>query len=88
LLTQLRTIWDGQQWQAMDKQSLDQLKAGEWHVTHPDEAGTPLNEVSTRHLKLQASILICKYTKVGGRIAPPTSIPNRRKFVMISTVPQ
>jgi len=36
------------QWQAMDKQSLDQLKAGEWHVTHPDEAWQPrLNEVST-----------------------------------------
>jgi hypothetical protein len=36
------------QWQTMDKQSLDQLKAGEWHVMHPDEAWQPrLNEVST-----------------------------------------
>jgi hypothetical protein len=32
--------------QTMDKQSLEQLKAGEWRVTHPGEAWQPrLNEV-------------------------------------------
>jgi hypothetical protein len=34
-------------WQVMDKQMLEQLKAGEWRVTHPAEAWQPrLNEVS------------------------------------------
>jgi len=38
------------QWQAMNKQSLEQLKAGEWGVTHPREAWQPrLDEASPDH---------------------------------------
>jgi hypothetical protein len=38
------------QWQAMNKHALEQLKAGEWGVTHPHEAWQPrLDEASPDH---------------------------------------
>jgi len=33
------------QWQALDKQSLEQLKAGEWRVTHREAAWQPRLDV-------------------------------------------
>ena len=39
-------------WQTMDEQSLEQLKAGAWRVTHPEEAWQPrLNEASSPALE-------------------------------------
>ena len=41
------------QWQTMDKQSLEQLKAGEWRITHLAEAWQPgLNEASDPALEI------------------------------------
>jgi hypothetical protein len=38
------------QWQTMDKPSLEQLKAGEWTVAHPEDAWRPrLEEVPSNH---------------------------------------
>jgi len=40
------------QWQTMDEQSLEQLKAGEWRVTHPETEWQPrLNEASNPALE-------------------------------------
>ena len=40
------------QWQTMDEQSLEQLKAGEWRLTHPETEWQPrLNEASNPALE-------------------------------------